>query len=742
LLLYNEALSNEGKDPLYSEEDLEHYRLQDDPYRYPNTDWYNLMMKDVAPQSNVSLNIRGGSKSVRYFLSGTYMNQGGQLKTSQGRIYNPKFSYERYTFRSNIDVMLTNNFTISLDLGGGLTDRSEPLQNYDIFAAMNRIPPWIMPALNPDGSYAGTTDFPDQNPMYLLNTRGNLRTKNNTLTSSLKLSYDFNSLVKGLTIAAKLAYDSNFGNEKEWTETQSTYRLISVAGRADRYERYLEPKFFGSSASSVSSTRKVYGEGNINWKRSYKFHDISILGIANFSEYRTGTSTTYNSVSFITRVNYGYKQKYFVELNAAYRGSENFAPGKRFGLFPSLSVGWNLHKEKFFKSVKFINSLKLRGSYGVTGNDYANVRFIYKDGKWTTATGTYARFGPDYGSSNGYTTEPVIANPNATWETAYQGNIGFDLSAWNNKISFSVDRFDEYREGILMTPNSTPGVLGIGVSDMNIGKTRKNGWEFEAGFNNQVNEKFSYYVKGNISFVNNKIISKDEPSDKLWWQKEEGKPIQQEWGYVVIGYFKDLQDIANSPVQRVADPPIPGDLKYLDYNGDGQINDYDRVPIGYPTIPKVSYGISAGFTFNKFSLNILFQGTAQSSVFISNYLMYEFYNRGKVQDIHQGRWTPQTAETATYPALHIGATSQNHTQNTFFLKDNPYVRLKNIEVAYNLQSPKFSKYGFKELRVFLSGVNLITWDRLSVVDPETPTGSKGAIYPQTKGYSLGLNFTF
>lgn len=742
LKLYNEALQNDGGDPLYSEEELLHYALQDDPYRYPDTDWYSLMLKDFSTQSNNSLSIRGGSKSVRYFLSGTYMYQGGQLKTAQGRIYNPKFGYERYTFRSNVDILLTDVFTISIDLGGGITDKSQPTENTDIFMSMNRIPSWVMPATNPDGSYAGTTDFPSNNPMYLLNTRGNTRTKNNTVTTSVKLSYDLKRLVKGLKISARAAYDSNFGNNKKWTETQSTFQLISAPGKADRYQSFLEPAFFGSSASSVSSTRKVYGEVDLRWRRTFKDHEVSLAGIANLSDYRSGTGIPYKSVSFIARANYSYKKLYYLEANAAYRGSENFAPGRRFGLFPSVSVGWNIHNEPFMASVGWVNNLKFRASYGITGNDYANVRFIYKDGKWTTGTTSYARFGVEYGATNGYTLEPVIANPYATWETAYQTNIGLDFALFKNKITVSVDKFFENREGILMTPNSIPGILGIGVSDMNIGKTTKGGWEFEAGYNQRFGKDFDLSVRGNFTYVKNKVVYKDEPEDQIWYQKEEGYPIGQQFGYVVLGFFKDQQEIDNSPVQRVGDLPIPGDLKYLDYNNDGEINTYDRVAIGYPRIPMMTFGLSMDLSYKNFSLGVLFQGSAKSSVFISNYLMYEFYNRGKVQQHHLGRWTPETAETATYPALHIGATSQNHVRNTFFQKDNPFLRLKNIELAYTIGSKKLKKVGLNGLRIYMSGINLFTWDKLKTVDPETPTGSTGAIYPQTRGGSLGVNLTF
>ena len=741
LKLYNEALVNDGGEPLYSDEDLMHYKNHDDLYRYPDTDWYDIMMKDFSAQTNNSLSIRGGTKTVKYYVAASYMYQDGQFKTQILDVFNPRFGYQRYTFRSNLDVLLTDDFTISVDMSGGMTDKNQPYSNTDVLAYMNRIPSWIMPAYNPDGSFAGTTDFPTSNPVYILNTRGRYTAKNNTINSSIKLSYDFHKFVKGLNASVRAAYDSNFGNYGQWTATHSTYELISQAGHQDRYRMLVEPVTHTTSSGSVSATRRIYGEALVNWARQFGKHNVGTTAIANVADYRTTTAVPYKSVSFIGRFNYSYNNTYFFEVNAAYRGSENFAPGRRFGLFPSVSAAWNVHNERFVKeNADFIDNLKIRASYGLTGNDYANTRFIYKEGKWTTGTSAYAYLGREYGSSIGYSLEPALANVLATWETARQTNIGIDLSIFKRKFTLSVDRFFENRSGILMTPNSVPGILGVSISDMNIGRTKKDGWEFDAGHFGKINKDWNYYIKGNLTLTNNMIVDKDEPETTLAWQKQEGRPIGQQFGYVVIGYFKDQNDIDVSPQQQVGSLPIPGDFKYLDYNNDGIVNEYDQVAIGYPSIPEVIFGLSGGFSYKKFGVDLHFQGATHSSVFISNYLMYEFYNRGRVQEIHLGRWTPETADEATYPVLHIGSTSQNHVKNSFFLKDNSYIRLKNVEIHYDFTFPKTSVV--KSLRVHMSGVNLLTWDRLKVVDPETPTGSTGGLYPQTRGYSAGVSMTF
>lgn len=744
LQLYNEALMNDGQNPLFTQEELEHYRTGDDPYRYPDTDWYKLLMKKTAPTYNVSANIRGGSKTVRYFVSGSFMNQDGQLKSHSNQVYNPTFSYKRYRISANVDALVTKDFTISIEFSGSMSDRRDPNAQNSIFKNMNRVAPWYMPAYNPDGSYAGTAEFKDMNPVWMTNTMGSDQRNQYLISSSVKLSYDFDKWVKGLSVDARISFDSAFGSAKYWTETQSTYQLISRQGRADRYISYLKPEFFAgtTSVSNISPTRTLDGLANVTYSRKFGEHSLKVQGIANFTEQKIREYIPYNSANFIGRINYTYKNKYNLEVNASYRGSENFAPGNRFGLFPSVSASWNVTKEKFMRRISFINNLKLRGSYGLTGNDYAGTRFLYKEGKWTTSTGSGPVFGYQSGTNAGSSIEPNIANPQATWEKATQINIGGDITIFKDRIKITYDRFWEQRKDILQESQSVPDILGIGLPDINIGQTKRDGWELELSYNQDINNIFSFYIKGNVSFIKNKIVYKGEPEMQDWWSKEEGKPIGQNFGYVVEGFFKNQQEIDNAPKQQVGTTPIPGDLRYMDFNGDGIINNYDQVPIGYPEYPRYSFGLSLGFNIKNIEASVLFQGSAQSSIFLSDFLMYEFYNRGKVQDIHLGRWTPQTSETATYPALHVGATSQNHTMNTFFLKDNPYLRLKNVEIAYRLGESASKKIGLKGVRIYVSGVNLITWDKLKVADPEIPTGSINGVYPQSRTFSLGLNLNF
>ncbi len=743
LKLNNEARMNDGLAPLYSDYDLEMYRSGADPYRYPNTDWYKTMMKKVAPQYNTSVSVRGGSKRVVYFLSASYLRQSGQLKTEPGRVYDPEFGYDRYRFTSNVDARITDAFTLRFEMGGSVSDRSEPDQQMNIFHNMNRLGPWVMSPRNPDGSFTGTTEFPAMNPLYLIQTRGMDSRIYNSLTSAVKLDFDLDKVVKGLSSNFRVSYDSDFGNRKGWNETQSTYQLVSRPGRADRYTSFLDPVFFsGTTTIGLRARRKVGAQSNIVYERKFGSHSLRVQGVANISTYRTGTTLPYNSVSYIGRINYRYKNKYNFEANSAYRGSENFAPGNRFGFFPSLSGSWNMHEESFMQSLGFLDVAKLRLSAGRSGNDYAGTRFIYKEGKWTTDTGDGASFGEDAGSMNGVVIEPAIANPLATWETADQINMGIDLELFRSRVTVSFDRFFEKRTGILQTPRSVPGILGIGTPDLNIGESSRNGWELDISYRHEFSRDLVLTIRPNVAYSINEVVFRDEPEDADSWGKLEGKPIGQFFGYQVLGYFKDQADIDNSPIQQVGSTPIPGDFKYMDYNSDGVVNEFDIVPTGFSTMPRITFGTTFGVKYRRLSMNLHFQGAAQSSLYVSGMLNWEFYNRGKVQEHHLGRWTPETHETATYPALHVGAISQNHVKNSFFIQDNTYLRLKTAEISYSLTKAAAKRIGLKGLRIHLSGVNLFTWDRFKILDPETSSGTTSEWYPQSKNYSLGFNLNF
>jgi len=741
LVLLNESLMNDGGDPVYSEDDLEKFRTGSDPLRYPNTDWYEIMMRPYAPMYNASFTVRGGSRTIGFFISGAYTHQEGHLKSERNEVFKSNYMNDQYRFTSNIDATLTPSFKLSFELGGTFRVKEDPYAD-DVFDNMNRIGSWRMPEIYPDGKWAGTSEFPQMNPSYLMNTRGVDRWLGNYITSSVKLNLDLGNFIKGLTVDGRVSFDSDFQNAQFWSQTVNTYRLISRAGRADRYEEYLTKSYFGSSTTLYTPAKLMNAQASARYRTNIGDHSMSFSFVSTISQRHTGYEVPYNSASFIGIASYNFKGRYIIDGNASYRGNENFAPGQRFGLFPAIGVAWNIHDEDFFRPISFISQLKARASYGKSGSEYAATRFLYKPGKWTTGTGASGIFGLSAGSSLGTSSEPTIANPDATWESNKAVNVGVDFGLWRDKISGSFDAFSENRSGILQTSNSFSSTLGIGVPALNIGKTKRYGWEFELAFQQKLGNDLMLSVRPNIGYWQNQIVFADDPESIDWWLKTEGRRISQPVGYVVLGYFKDEEDIANSPVQQVGSAPIPGDFKYLDYNGDGVVNQFDEVPISHTAVPNTSFGTTFNLSFKSLSASVHFQGATHSSVMVSQYLYWEFYNRAPVMEHHLGRWTRETAETATYPALHNGSVSQNHVNNTFWRNDNTYLRLKTANLMYQLPRSVYSRLGLKGMSMAVSGSNLLTWSRFKMLDPEVATGTAVRYYPQSKTYSFTVNINF
>lgn len=741
LVLMNEAYMNDGQNPIYSDEDLLKYQTQSDPARYPNTDWYKELMLPYAPMSNTNFNVSGGSRTVAFFVSGGFQKQEGHLRAAKNPVYDSKYSNKLYRFSSNVDAYVTKSFKLSFEMAGTFRDKEDPYAD-DVFDNMNRLGPWRMPAKNPNGSYAATNEFTEMNPVYLMDTRGVDRMLGNYITSSVKINLDLGDWIKGLVVSGRVSYDSDFQNYKAWSETQNTYELISRQDRADRYRSYLTRVYYSSTTTIYTPTKGMDALGSIAYKTKVKEHNMEFSVFSTINERLTGYNAPYRSVSFIGRANYSFKNRYNLDINAAYRGNENFAPGKRFGLFPSVSASWNINDENFIKAIPFITQLKLRAGYGKTGAEYAATRFLYKEGKWATSSSGSYYFGSGNGSSKGSSTEPSIANPDATWESAESVNLGLDFGIWRDKLSGSFDIWEENREGILQTSNSFSGSLGIGVPALNIGKTTRHGWEFELAYTQQLGSDLRLSIRPNIAYWQNKIVFADDPVNQDWWLKTEGFPISQPTGYVVLGYFKDQEDIANSPAQQVGSVPIPGDFKYLDFNGDGVINQFDVVPVSQTAVPNISGGLTFNVDYKSLSASAHFQAATMSSVMVSQYLYWEFYNRAPVMEHHLGRWTRETAETATYPVLHNGSVSQNHVNNSFWRNDNSYLRLKTVNLMYRVPQSVVTKLRLKGLSLTLSGGNLITWSKFKMLDPEVATGTATRYYPQSKTYSATLRLNF
>jgi len=773
--LRNESYLNDG----YTAEQLpfqpaalEAFRTGSDPYHYPDVDWYDEVLRKSTPQSQYNVNVRGGTKTVRYFVSSGYFFQDGLFKTEDHDNYNTNFRYNRFNFRSNLDIDVSKELTLSLSISARMEDTNEAgnssysgAEKQNAFESLTRTPPYEAPLIQANGKPGigamGT------NPWLRINGFGYTQNKKDVVESNVNLRYNLDKYVKGLTAKALVSYDSYYSQQWRYSKNTAAYRLDSAPGEPDLYTivgQDTELKFAGGGASSY---QKIYLEGSLNYKRSFGKNNVSGLVLGNLEDKQFGgTYIPYRYMGLVARATYDYDQRYLAEVNMGYNGSENFARGKRFGLFPSISAGWVISNEKFFKeSTTFFDFLKLRASYGMVGNDrIGGSRFMYSE-EYSTRDSWVAPSVPYFGYSGSavnIVTLSRIANPDLTWEKSNKYNFGVETNFWNRKFSVNLDGFIEYRRDILMDRKSLPVYLGVTPPAGNLGRTQNKGLEFESKFSDKIGNDFKYWIKGNYSFAKNKITYKDEPVNKIEWQKEEGRTIGQFFGYQVLGMF-DITDFETDGSlksqfarQLVGEAPKPGDFHYADINSDGVVDDRDRVAIGSSDIPESTYGFSYGFSYKNFDFSMMWQGAFGVSLNVTGESMYEFCERGKVLDIHRGRWAyytdPFTGElvdtraTATYPRLHSQSSSPNWTTNSFFLYDSKYLKLRNVEIGYTLPNKALKVLGIKQMRLYATGQNLLTLTKVKQVDPEGPgyggNKERGWNYPQLAIINFGLNVTF
>jgi len=721
----------------------------DEKLLYPNNSWYNELTRSNIPQQQYNLNVSGGNKAIKYFISGGYLSQGGAFKdlTSQYYVgqknYNSNYTFDRYNFRSNVDVNVTKDFTATLNLAGRLEKINSPNVStealYSYLYGMNSL---FSPIAYPGIGFA---ELPNSdNPAALLTQNGFQNQTKSNIESSIILKYNLDFITKGLKARANVSFDSQFSYTAVYWEGYDTYKRDWSNTDQAVYQQAKKGTALAYISGNYWNTNKQYDEFGLDYNRTFGKHNVTGLVLYNQQEYRNGANTPYVYQGLVGRTTYSYDKKYLGEVNIGYNGSENFAPGKRFGFFPAVSLGWVISEEKFLKSLDFISFLKVRGSYGEVGNDklYVNgaeQRFLYYNDY--TQSGGYV-FGSNYLSWDGIR-EGRIGNNDVTWERAKKSNIGVEANFFNSKLGLVMDLFNEDRSNILISQaNTVPKTGGAQLPAANKGVTNNHGFEIELTHRSKIGE-FNYFVKGNYTFARNKIISIDEPTSIAPWQRQEGRPIGQPIMYECIGLFKSAADIASSPSQAAIGVPIVGDRKYKDYNGDGVINTLDQFAQGYSNIPEISYGFSFGGSIKGFDFSVLLQGVDHVSL--------TFWKGQNNNDI--GRWNPfLTAEqnaNATYPTLHSNSGSGGAINNsvTSFgpvgnVYDGAYLKLKNVEVGYSLPKSWVKSIGISSARVYTNGVNLaILMDHLMFFDPESGSGA-GTFYPQMRVINFGFNITF
>lgn len=798
--LYNEARLNDAKMTgadvsslnLFSQQAIDNFRRakgdNSDGLGY-DWDYYDFAFKP-GMQEDVSLSIRGGTDKVRYYVLANYFSQGGNYKYSDAGEYDSQTRFTRYNFRSNIDININRYLSTRLDLGARITDRNAPGTTAGRLMTICATQPPYLPILVEENSHPQNEEYIQQNSRGMLygdniyrynilgelSRTGYLNEKNTYLNGSFAMNLDMGFLTKGLKAEIMFSYDASEGRwinrkldtYKDGYREYPKYATFMPIEGSDAYmegghytgayktgNKYDIDQTIGNGFSHNASDGRTYIQARVDYNRVFKDrHEVTAMLLANRGNRTVNNELAYHSQGITGRFAYYYNQKYLMEFNCGYNGSENFAPGKRYGFFPAGSIGWVISEEPFMKKASWIDFLKVRASYGLVGSDNVSSRFPYLA---FYGGGSGYHFGNNFGTEVGGTSERNLANENLTWEKARKLNVGIDFTTLNQRLALTVDAFYEYRFDIITDMNGDgimgyPDIVGKDAALQNLGEVSNRGVDVELSWNDKIGKDFRYYIRPNLTFSRNRLEYKAEVARKNSWRKETGKRLYENFVYV-FDHFVANQDEADR-LNKIGYQPwgqlIPGDVVYKDLDRNGVIDDEDRTAMGNPRSPELMFGIPFGFQYKNFDFSVLLQGATNTSILLNGAAVFDFPQFeqdkiGRVKKMHLDRWTPETAATAKYPALHYGTHDNNKNGNSsLFLYDASYLRLKNVEIGYNVSPNWLRKFHVQQARIYVQGLNLLTFDKLGDVDidPETKSGDGASWYPIQKVFNFGIDITF
>lgn len=771
--LKNQMRSNDGMEPMYSEDALNHFRLQDDPVNYPNNDWQDMLMHKYVAQTRYNLNLSGGSEYVSYFINAGFLNQGGQWKVSQ-EDYDPSSYLKRYNFRSNIDAYLNRAKTLKtfLNLAGYVENVNSPAGGaglgygnaINVLVDIYNTPPITPGPLTEDGRVLVYGN--NNSPWATINRTGYVKQTRNNIMSSFGMEQDLQAIIPGLSAKFMISFDTRSIHNLNVTQDYARWNQVIIpasdgtdsiayATASDNVNSTLDP--------GVSDSFETYSnfQFNINYNRVFGKHAIGALMLAqqdrtikpqggdNPSE--TDFPLPFNLRGLATRVTYGYNDKYFAEFNMGYNGSEQFAPGNRYGFFPAISAGWLISGENFLKGNKVVSLLKIRGSYGEVGNDKMNnQRFLYLDRTVVGADG-YVGSGGTLGRLGQVINEEFVGNPYLTWETSKKTNIGLELGLFD-QLNLIVDVFKTKNNTMLINRGTVPQLNGLPggiIAPVNLGRLSSQGYEIELNYRKSINSKLSVLAKLNFNYATNEVEYVDEPKrteDYAYQYYSTGFPIGTPFGLQSDGYWNSQEEIDNSGLTFIGRAPRPGDIKFIDLNEDQIIDNRDSGPIGYSTVPEYTFGGTFGINYGNFDVSILFQGISHVSRDYRTWGVWENYGNGFFTERHLNAWTPERYEQGLpieYPALSTTATNGQNIglPSDYWVENTSYIRLKNAEIGYTLPIKWSEKIGSERIRLYANGFNLFTWDKMKNkgYDPEL----EGPLtYPIYRTFNFGFNIIF
>lgn len=763
--LYNEALTTRGiTTGLYDDTKIRATEQGLNPLVYPNVDWYNEMFNKNAFAQRFNFNIRGGKKAVTYFMSASVKHDAGNLKSLSKDYfsYNNNINVMRYDFVNNLSIKATNTTKISLGLNVSLRDWKGPSAGVDGIFSMSREAspvdfPIVYPARNDKEIYTlwggmsgGIYNNGYRNPVaeYVV---GYKKQFASTVNANIRLDQDLKMVTKGLKLHVLASF-------KNWSKTETTRKAGYNQFEIDQYNEATgeytlsrvgnERKTALNTEGAATGDRRIFIQAYLDYKRKFGVHDVNAMLLYNQDQLDNNkpdnllSSLPRRKQGIAARLSYAYDDRYLAEVNFGYNGSENFAKNNRFGFFPSIALGYNISQEKFWEPISnVISHFKLRGSYGLVGNDGINERYAYLEDivlssdKWKYTTGVNQNVNLQGPVWNRY------YNPNLTWEVGKKLNVGFDMQLFH-QVNLNFDVFKEIRSKIYMQKvNTLPDFIGTGETKIyeNSGKMKNVGFDIALDYNKQITKDFFLSFKGTLTYAHNTILERDEPPFQLYPNLSSvGYSRGQHLVYVADGLFRDQADVDSHAEQTLGYIPQPGDIKYVDQpdangNCDGIINTNDRVYMGYPEDPEIVYGFGPSMKYKNWDFSFFFQGAARTSILMSGFHPFgKNATRGVMKFIADDYWSESNPNpNAAYPRLTRDTNANNTVNSSYWLRNGAFLKLKNAEIGYT----------FKMFRAYLNGSNLLTFSPFKHWDPEMGGGS-GMQYPTQRVFNIGIQFTF
>lgn len=763
--LYNEALTTRGiTTGLYDDTKIRATEQGLNPLVYPNVDWYNEMFNKNAFAQRFNFNIRGGKKAVTYFMSASVKHDAGNLKSLSKDYfsYNNNINVMRYDFVNNLSIKATNTTKISLGLNVSLRDWKGPSAGVDGIFSMSREAspvdfPIVYPARNDKEIYTlwggmsgGIYNNGYRNPVaeYVV---GYKKQFASTVNANIRLDQDLKMVTKGLKLHVLASF-------KNWSKTETTRKAGYNQFEIDQYNEATgeytlsrvgnEQKTALNTEGAATGDRRIFIQAYLDYKRKFGVHDVNAMLLYNQDQLDNNkpdnllSSLPRRKQGIAARLSYAYDDRYLAEVNFGYNGSENFAKNNRFGFFPSIALGYNISQEKFWEPISnVISHFKLRGSYGLVGNDGINERYAYLEDivlssdKWKYTTGVNQNVNLQGPVWNRY------YNPNLTWEVGKKLNVGFDMQLFH-QVNLNFDVFKEIRSKIYMQKvNTLPDFIGTGETKIyeNSGKMKNVGFDIALDYNKQITKDFFLSFKGTLTYAHNTILERDEPPFQLYPNLSSvGYSRGQHLVYVADGLFRDQADVDSHAEQTLGYIPQPGDIKYVDQpdangNCDGIINTNDRVYMGYPEDPEIVYGFGPSMKYKNWDFSFFFQGAARTSILMSGFHPFgKNATRGVMKFIADDYWSESNPNpNAAYPRLTRDTNANNTVNSSYWLRNGAFLKLKNAEIGYT----------FKMFRAYLNGSNLLTFSPFKHWDPEMGGGS-GMKYPTQRVFNIGIQFTF